>query len=60
MRTYRRRRRRNLRCVELVIGPGELSGLIAKGYLAPGDRDNVGAIAGAIDGLMYDCLIYRG
>jgi len=56
MRSYRRRRRRGLRCVRLQVGRGELDGLVAKGYLAPGDRQDVEAIAVAIDDLIFDWL----
>jgi len=56
MRSYRRRRSRGLRCVQLQVGRVELDGLIAKGYLAPGDRQDVDAIALAIDDLIFDWL----
>ncbi len=55
-RSYRRRRRRGLRCVRLQIGRAQLDGLVAKGYLGPGDRQDVHAIAMAIDNLIFDWL----
>jgi hypothetical protein len=37
MRAYRRRRRRGFRCIEVQVGPAEVNGLIANGYL-PSDK----------------------
>ena len=56
MRAYRRRRKRNLRCVRLVIGRAEFDGLVAKGYLAPGAREDLDAIRLAVDDLIFDWL----
>ena len=58
MRAYRRRRRQGLRCVEVQVGRVEVNGLIAKGYLSPDKRNDLRAIALAIDDLMFDC--FRG
>ncbi len=56
MRQYRQRRRRGLCCVRLQVAPAELDGLVAKGYLAAGDRQDVKAIALAIYDLFSDWL----
>jgi hypothetical protein len=56
MRTYRRRRRQGLRCVEVQVGRAELHGLIAKGYLSHDKRNDLRAIALAIGDLMFDCF----
>ena len=40
MRLYRRHRRRGYRCVPLKVGRAEIDGLVAKGYLAEGDRED--------------------
>ena len=56
MRLYRRHRRRGFRCVPLKVGRVEIDGLVAKGYLAEGDREDVEAIASAIDNLMFEWL----
>jgi hypothetical protein len=37
-----------------------MNGLVAKGYLAPGDRDDIAAIESAIDSVMHDWLISTG
>ena len=57
MRLYRRRRRRGCHYVKVLIGPAEVEGLIAKGYLPPDKRNDPEAISSAIDDLMYACLI---
>ena len=56
MRNYRRRRGRGLRCIQVQVGPAELDGLVAKGYLLSGDREHIGAIESAIEDLMSDRL----
>ena len=56
VRSYRRRRRRGLRCVQVQVGRAELDGLIAKGYLLPGNRDDSYTIGLAINGLIFDWL----
>jgi hypothetical protein len=56
MRLYRRYRRLGLRCVPLKVGRAEIDGLVAKGYLAAGDREDLEAIASAIDNLMSEWL----
>jgi hypothetical protein len=56
MRLYRRHRRRGLRCVPLKVGRAEIDGLVAKGYLVAGNREDLEAIASAIDDLMFEWL----
>jgi hypothetical protein len=56
MRSYRRRLRHGVRCIQVQVGRAELDGLVAKGYLPPRDRDDITAIAVAIDALMFDWL----
>jgi len=40
VRSYRRRRRRGLRCIQVQVGRAELDGLVADGYLLPGNRED--------------------
>lgn len=54
MRSYRRRRRQGLRCVQVQVGPVELDGLVANGYLGSGDRDDIVAIQSAIEYILYE------
>jgi hypothetical protein len=56
VRSYRRRRRRGLRCIQVQVGPAELDGLVAEGYLLPGNREDSYTIGLAINGLMFDWL----
>jgi hypothetical protein len=56
MRSYRKRRRRGLRCYRVRIGHYEIDRLVAAGYLAPGDRKNDQAIQGATESLIEDAL----
>ncbi len=58
MRAYRKRQRRGLRCVRVLIGPVEIDGLIKKHYLDPADRDNLEALAAALDGYVSDSFVY--
>jgi hypothetical protein len=56
MRSYRKRRRRGLRCYRVRIGHYEIDRLVVAGYLAPGDRKNDQAIQGAAESLIEDAL----
>ena len=56
MRAYRRRRKQGVRHVRLEVGPAEVEALIAKRYLAPGNREDLTAIASAIYDVMFDWL----
>ena len=56
MRAYRRRRKRNDRCVRIVVGRAELDGLVARGNLAPSARKDLDAIRLAVDDLIFDWL----
>jgi hypothetical protein len=38
------------------VGPAELDGLVAEGYLLPGNREDSYTIGLAINGLMFDWL----
>jgi hypothetical protein len=56
VRSYRRRRRRGLRCIQVQVGRAELDGLVAEGYLLPGNRDDSYTIGLAINTLIFDWL----
>jgi hypothetical protein len=56
MRAYRRRRRRGFRCVEVQVGPAEVNGLVATGYLPSDKRQDVHAIKSAVNDLIFDWL----
>jgi hypothetical protein len=56
MRAYRRRRRRGFRCVVVQIGPAEVNGLIANGYLPPDKQRDIHAIQLAVNDLLFDWL----
>jgi hypothetical protein len=56
MRAYRRRRRRGFRCVEVQVGPAEVNGLVAKGYLPSDKRQDLHAIQLAVNDLIFDWL----
>ena len=57
MRLYRQRRSRELRCVRVPIAPAEIDGLVAKGYLSPGKRNDREAISLAISDCLVDALV---
>ena len=52
MRLYRKRRRRGCRHVRILVHRAEIEALVAKGYLAPEERDNTEALQFAISGLL--------
>ena len=56
MRKYRRRRRRGFRCVEVQVGPAEVNGLIANGYLPADKQRDIHAIQLAVNDLLFDWL----
>jgi hypothetical protein len=56
MRSCSRGWRRELCYVQVLIGPLELHGLVAKSYLQPVDRANNRSIEAAINNLMFDCF----
>jgi hypothetical protein len=56
MRAYRRRRRRGFRYVDVQIGPVEVNGLIANGYLPADKQRDIHAIQLAVNDLLFDWL----
>ena len=44
MRRYRKRQRRGQRIVRVQIGRNEIEALVLRGFLGPGDRQDVSAI----------------
>ena len=59
MRIYRRRRRNRMRCVVVQVGPTDIEGLIAKGFLSPKRREDIEAIQAAADGFLSYALARR-
>ena len=57
MRAFRHRRRRGVRCVRVQVGRAEVDGLVAKGYLPPGDRENTEALEFAASSFISDALL---
>ena len=57
MRLLRRRRRFQRRVLQVEINPAELDALVARGYLAAKERDDVGAIGFAVSALLSDLLV---
>jgi hypothetical protein len=56
MRTYRRRRRKGMRCVQIQIGPADIDRLIERGYLGPTEREDFEAIEAATSAFLSDAL----
>ncbi len=52
MRLHRKRRREGYRHVGILAHPAEIEALVAKGYLALEDRENIEALQFAISGLL--------
>jgi hypothetical protein len=44
MRRYRKRKRRGQRIIRVQIGPNEIEALVSRGFLGPGDREDIIAI----------------
>jgi hypothetical protein len=60
MRSYRKRRRRGLRCVQIRVGLPDVDALVKAGYLATGDRKSAQAIQHATETFVDDALhMYR-
>jgi hypothetical protein len=57
MRLYRKRQRRGLRCVRIQIGCAEIDGLIAKGYLARSEKEDIKALEFAATSFISDKLL---
>ncbi len=58
MRLHRWRQRHGLRSVRVQVSSGDLEGLVAKGYLTPGDRQDAKPVECAIYDLMNDWLYF--
>jgi hypothetical protein len=43
-RRYRKRQRRGQRVARVQIGPNEIEALVSRGFLGPGDREDIIAI----------------
>jgi hypothetical protein len=56
MRAYRGRRRRGFPCIEVQVGPAEVKGLIANGYLPADKQHDILAIKLAVNDLLFDWL----
>jgi hypothetical protein len=57
MRRYRKRQRRGERCVRIPIGTAEIDRLIEKGYLGPGEREDVEALEFAASSVISKALL---
>jgi hypothetical protein len=56
MRRYRKRQRRGQRIIRLQIGPNEIEGLVSRGFLGPGDREDIIAIEFGLSALIDQAL----
>jgi hypothetical protein len=56
MRRYRKRQRRGQRIIRVQIGPTEIEGLVSKGFLGPGDRNDTIAIEFGMSALIDEAL----
>jgi hypothetical protein len=56
MRRYRKRQRHGERCVRILIGVAEIDRLIDKGYLGPGEREDVEALGFAASSALSEIL----
>ena len=57
MRRYRKRQKRGFRIVRVQIGLAEIEGLIERGYLKRGDRENVKAVEFATNDFVFESLL---
>jgi hypothetical protein len=57
MRLFRRRRKFRRQVVKVEVDPGEIDALIDRGYLEPKDRDNLEALAAAVNACFADDLM---
>ena len=57
MRRYRKRQKRGFRIVRIQIGLAEIEGLIERGYLPRGDKENVKAVEFATDDFLSEALL---
>jgi hypothetical protein len=56
MRRYRKRQRRGQRIIRVQIGPTEIEALVLKGFLGPGDRNDIIAIEFGMSTLIDEAL----
>jgi hypothetical protein len=56
MRRFRRRRRNGMVCVRVQLGATDIDALIARGYLPPNKREDLGAVADAADWFLGEVL----
>jgi hypothetical protein len=56
MRRYRKRQRRGQRIIRLQIGPNEIEGLVSRGFLGPGDREDASAIEFGMSAFIDEAL----
>lgn len=57
MRRYRKRQKRGFRIVRIQIGLAEIEGLIERGYLSRGDKENVKAVEFATNDFVSEALL---
>jgi hypothetical protein len=57
MRRYRKRQKRGFRIVRVQTGLAEIEGLIERGYLKRGDRENVHAVESATNDFVFEALL---
>ena len=57
MRRYRKRQKRGFRIVRIQIGLAEIEGLIERGYLSRGDKENVKAVEFATNDFFSEALL---
>jgi hypothetical protein len=56
MRRYRKRQKRGFRIVRIQIGLAEIEGLIERGYLSRGDKENVKGVEFATNDFVSETL----
>ena len=59
MRTHRRRKRYGVQCFQVTMHTADIDCLVAKGYLSPAERGDVGAIETAASQFLSDALSGR-
>ena len=57
MRRYRKRQKRGFRIARIQIGLAEIEGLIKRGYLSRGDKENVKAVEFATNDFLSEALL---
>jgi hypothetical protein len=56
MRRYRKRQRRGQRIIRVQIGTNEIEALVSRGFLGPGDREDIIAIEFGMSALIDEAL----